>query len=244
MCAGAGTRVSTSAMMCVDGSQTVVEQHAVRFGGAIGLHLQLTQGAPICSPDQVPSLVLSDGRFPSRRPLPSVRAADISREWRAQMARLCDLGIRPDHLDTHHHVHGRPHGDGEILREYAALAAEFGLAARSGSSEVVAALRAKGVACPDIVVSFSEMQADLDALFAILTAERQAGPADLIVEICCHPGFYDSDLESRTLPRYGRLREKELAALVRGEFLERLHRERWCVIGYDDVRRLREGHTL
>lgn len=241
LCADAGVHLSTSAMMCIDGSQAVVRQHASRFNGGIGLHLQLTQGTPICTAREVPSLVMADGRFPARRPGVSVRATDVAREWRAQMRRLGEFGIAPDHIDTHHDVHARPHGNGEILREYAALAAEFALPARSGPRHVAAALRACEVACPDVVVSFSEMQADFDALFSALKVEREVGPPDLVIEICCHPGYYDSDLESRTLPHYGRLREKELAALVKGGLVERLRREGWTVIGYGDMKGLRRG---
>jgi predicted glycoside hydrolase/deacetylase ChbG (UPF0249 family) len=239
LCSESGILLSTSAMTCVEGSQAILERDARQFAGGIGLHLQLTQGTPICPAGEVPSLVTANGHFPDRRPAVSVQAADIAREWRAQMNRLRELGIVPDHLDTHHNVHARPLGDGKILREYAALAAEFNLPARSGPRCVAGALRDNGVACPDVLISFSEAQGDLDALVAALDTEREAAGDDLLVEICCHPGLYDLALEARTLPRYGRLREKELAAFVRGEFVKRLQEEGWTIIEYRDVKRLR-----
>jgi predicted glycoside hydrolase/deacetylase ChbG (UPF0249 family) len=77
----------------------------------VGAHLTLVGGAPVSNPGAVRSLVGPDGRFPAR---PSelfllwaqgaLRADDVQRELDAQAARLCDAGLRIDHLDTRFHI--------------------------------------------------------------------------------------------------------------------------------------------
>jgi predicted glycoside hydrolase/deacetylase ChbG (UPF0249 family) len=80
-------------------------------GLGVGVHLSLIDGAPVCSPGAVRSLVGPDGRFPAK---PSelflswakgaLRADDVEREMDAQVGRLRDAGLRIDHLDTRWHI--------------------------------------------------------------------------------------------------------------------------------------------
>jgi predicted glycoside hydrolase/deacetylase ChbG (UPF0249 family) len=82
---------------------------APRLG--VGVHLTLTSGRPVSPPSSVRSLIQPDELFPTsgrhvlrawlRRTL---AAEEIEREFDAQVGRLRDLGLRIDHLDTHHHV--------------------------------------------------------------------------------------------------------------------------------------------
>lgn len=77
----------------------------------VGVHLTLVDGAPVCSPSAVRSLVAGDGTFPSRpRDLffdwakGAMRADDVERELDAQVSRLAALGLGLDHLDTRFHI--------------------------------------------------------------------------------------------------------------------------------------------
>jgi len=90
----------------------------------VGVHLTLTALRPILPPVEVASLVDRDGRF--RRQFwraPLLDKEQVTREWRAQIQRLVDAGLRPTHLDSHHHIHLWP-GFTEIVVE---LAREFEL---------------------------------------------------------------------------------------------------------------------
>src|SRR5262245_983783 len=77
----------------------------------VGLHFNLTAGAPVSPPGRVPSLVDRAGRFlPLARLLARALAGrlardDLEREADAQLARLRAAGLRPTHADSHHHVH-------------------------------------------------------------------------------------------------------------------------------------------
>ncbi len=80
----------------------------------VGVHLVLTWGRPVLSPEAVPSLVGPEGTFHPlkvflRRLLTGrINRAEVGREWRAQVEKVIQAGIRPGHLDSHHHVHVFP----------------------------------------------------------------------------------------------------------------------------------------
>lgn len=93
----------------------------------VGCHLVLVGGTAVSPPDEIPSLVGADGKFP--RTLPqfvaklssgNVRPRDIERELRAQIEKIRRAGIEPTHVDTHKHTHAHPmvmNALGKVARE-------------------------------------------------------------------------------------------------------------------------------
>lgn len=80
-----------------------------------GIHLTLTGGAPVSAPAAVPSLLDDNLEFhPTisgflvRYFCGSIRLAEVEVEWRHQIQRMVDSGLRPSHLDGHQHVHLLP----------------------------------------------------------------------------------------------------------------------------------------
>jgi len=81
----------------------------------VGVHLNLSDGAPVNTARAVPSLVddqgeLSDGPEQlllklARRKL---KLSEVEREWEAQIEKIRGAGIFPTHLDGHKHVHMLP----------------------------------------------------------------------------------------------------------------------------------------
>jgi predicted glycoside hydrolase/deacetylase ChbG (UPF0249 family) len=72
-------------------------------------------GRPVLPPGDVPSLAPRAGalRASWRQFLPAwwvgrVRRTEVAAEWRAQVRRALDAGIRPTHLDSHQHLHVIP----------------------------------------------------------------------------------------------------------------------------------------
>jgi len=96
----------------------------------VGVHLNLTQGRPICSPSQVPSIITSDGSF---YPTPGILAwriltrrvmpGDVENELRSQIEKIVSAGVRITHLDSHKHIHLLPPIFGVVAR----LAREYGI---------------------------------------------------------------------------------------------------------------------
>jgi len=105
-----------------------------------GVHLNATQGRPVLPVERVPSLVGRDGRFRplgafvSRGMFRRIRVAELEAEWRAQIARVRQAGVKISHLDSHQHVHLIP----AIFRKLAVrLAEDEGLAVRTMHGPVV-----------------------------------------------------------------------------------------------------------
>ncbi len=122
-----GLVTSTSLMANMPAFQHAVEQVLrpnPRLG--VGVHLCLTSGRPLSAARETPLLVDGAGRFRHGflglvRLVRSRQRGDaltqITREWRAQVARIEDCRITIDHLDSHQHVH--------MIPELFAVAAEI-----------------------------------------------------------------------------------------------------------------------
>ena len=202
---------------------------------ALGLHLNLTTGAPSAPPARVPSLLGTGGDFLRldrlllRLSLGQVRTGDLEREIAAQLERALRAGAALDHLDGHHHIHLHP----RVLPIAVRLAAAYGVPAVRCPEETAPApggeaprdrlrrlavgaaarrlrrrARAAGLATSDHFRGLGVGLAfDLPALVATL-ASLPAG----LTELMCHPGYPDAELARRT--SYAAGRERELAALT------------------------------
>lgn len=92
---------------------------------SVGLHLNLTQGTPLCKPSDVKSLVDSNGQF-RKLGLSHPRAAktsDLEREIRAQIEKFCQFGFPQLHIDGHHYVTFMP----KVLGIIAKIAPEYNI---------------------------------------------------------------------------------------------------------------------
>ncbi|MBI4492798.1 MAG: ChbG/HpnK family deacetylase [Chloroflexi bacterium] len=204
---------------------------AAEVGLELGLHLNLTTGRPACPLEEVPSLVDADGRFHSlgelllRLAAGRVQPDDLERELEAQVARARLLGVRPSHLNAHHHVHLHPMVGAAALR----LAAAHGLPLRCpvepprgwhprdlarGLLLLPPAWRlrrqaqALGIPTAHHFLGISLGYGfDARALAAALLRLPEG-----LTELMCHPGYPDAELAAAT--RYTAGRERELVALT------------------------------
>lgn len=72
----------------------------------VGIHLNLTQGRPLCPPSSVPSLTAADGVFlgPVAARSGVFRPEDVEMEMEAQTEAFLATGLRPSHIDLHEHL--------------------------------------------------------------------------------------------------------------------------------------------
>lgn len=77
-------------------------------GISIGLHINFTQGYPVCKPAEIPSLVDKNGLFHSKTTLvkllseKKVLLIEVEKELKAQYSRLKEItNNRVDHFDSH-----------------------------------------------------------------------------------------------------------------------------------------------
>jgi predicted glycoside hydrolase/deacetylase ChbG (UPF0249 family) len=222
-----GAVASTTAMVCGVEAAESIARCAPRIPGRVGLHLQLTDGAPRSGPGEVPSLVGADGRFPrNREAMGRVDPRDVAREWEAQLRVLRELGIEPTHVDSHHHVHQLP----GVFPVYVDLARRHALRARGGSPAQVRRLRQRGVPTAD-VFSPGFFRGALDAadLLAVVAIAARRCPEGGTIELMSHPGRVDDELRRRSI--YVEERERELATLCAPELPERLRGRGIALVG-------------
>jgi predicted glycoside hydrolase/deacetylase ChbG (UPF0249 family) len=198
---------------------------------AIGVHLNITHGAPVLPEVRVFGLVDEDGlfyrrnRFLKRMVAGRIDLVQVEDEFRAQIEKVVEAGIRPSHLDSHESIHMYP----SIFRVVASLARELRLPVRlqdepmsrhafAGrdnylryiSSEAFAKnqvmktlsrryrvlLRDWGIPTSDSFLStFNCLRKDPNNLEGSLVRELE-NLRPGVTELMVHPGFSDSLLES------------------------------------------------
>jgi chitin disaccharide deacetylase len=176
-------------------------------GLGVGLHMNLTLGAPLARPERIPSLVDAEGTF-LRDPV-AVASRAAADEVRIELGNQIDafrrlMGGFPTHLDTHHHV-GRHSPVLEVLLEFARA---LKLPVRSSDEAVRVAAQTLGLRTPDHFRGESGPEPYWSAERVL--AHLQELP-DGVTEFMTHPGHYDDEL---AYSRYGRQRETELAGLT------------------------------
>lgn len=202
-----GTTLLVNGDAMEDGAR-LVREHGI----PCGVHLNLSEGMPLGGP--IPGICDEEGRFLGKMGLrralieKDVDALAVKRELRLQIERAKELGIIPDHLDTHQHC-------GILLPLMALhleLAREEQIPVRRSSPVEPAAmdpggflgeemrlyrhrapqvdhfLQKKGVPAPDGLIGMPFLNAyDTDAMLRVL---MQLKPGTW--EWMCHPGRRDA----------------------------------------------------
>jgi predicted glycoside hydrolase/deacetylase ChbG (UPF0249 family) len=198
----------------------------------VGIHLNLTTGSPVLPPEQVPTLLGSNGKLSKRLFHLRFRVdlAEAKREWSAQVEKgIALLGRTPTHLDTHRYLQGYP-GFTQVMLEVArtynipAVRSLYpgpemlppsllkvwnpaGILVSQYLRRSVALTKASGVQRPD-----ATMSGDFDLAGLLGKLERLS---EGVTELICHPGELDDRL--RSLSSLREQREVELAALTSPE---------------------------
>jgi len=207
----------------------------------LGIHLTLSAGRPLLGASHVPSLVNNEGYFfrDSRLAVRRAETLEVEKEWRAQVERVLGLGVRPTHVDSHHHVHLAP----RLMHLAVKLAKEYGI-------PCIRRLTVRDVwreshpwrhalVLPDIAISqyivlgsglcFPRGVLSLHEHFLAALVRLSPG----IYEVYCHPGKVDDALTKVSSLKYER--ERELEYLVSPELREGLQRLGVKLATYRDV---------
>jgi len=217
----------TSATLMVNGEAAVDAALAAadNTGLGVGLHLNLTSGAPMRPPGEVPSLLGADGRFPGLRQalwrltIGKARTRELEDEIVAQIDRMVELGVRPTHIDSHHHLHAHPRLRSLLSR----VCPRHGIHRMRGYHMPVRSTKSLGVVLaarlpagaplksPDRFMGIEEMGGG--ELAAPL--RRELARTGGTLELMCHPGYVDEDLARAT--SYSAPRQLELERLLSPE---------------------------
>lgn len=209
----------------------------------MGVHLVLTMGKPVSSPETVPSITDGDGRFFKYaalvEQLPHINLEEVQWEWRAQVEAFVNAsGRRPTHLDSHHHSSYFSPG---LFRQMLALANEYECAIRfpftgniskeleETDKHVPALIGEFAPRRPDrFVVDFYDEGATLERLLDIINTLP-----DGTTEIMCHPGYTDSAFAKESV--YNDQRDRELKTLTDPSVKEALQANSIQLITFADL---------
>ncbi len=109
--------IVTSTSLLANGAAfaDALEKASSAPGLGVGVHLNLSDGAPVADRESVTSLLNDEGEFAGgpeslllRRARRGLLLGEVEREWEAQIEKVRDAGIEPTHLDGHKHVHMLP----------------------------------------------------------------------------------------------------------------------------------------
>jgi predicted glycoside hydrolase/deacetylase ChbG (UPF0249 family) len=201
-----GIITSTTVMVNLPGLERSRDLVREASGLGLGLHVNLTFGAPVLPAGAVPSLVDGAGYFVRDRTRAGESGADpeIRAEIAAQVRRFEEVfGYRPTHLDTHYHMHRLPRVFAAVL----GAAGELGVPVRALTSEMGAEIRGRGLSASDRAVG------DVGPAAYWTTESLQEFIQEIeegVTELMCHPGFAD---EALSVSSYNTQREGELRAL-------------------------------
>ncbi|MCF1684654.1 MAG: carbohydrate deacetylase [Tetragenococcus koreensis] len=179
-----GILTSTTMLANMPGFEHGVElaQNYPNLG--IGVHLTLTCGKPLLNDvpsisdnDSFHSLSFYEGDF-------SVNPDEVYREWRAQIEKILLTGIKPTHLDSHHHVNSF----GPMKEIFIELAQKYNLPVRNNFD------------VPSCLKTTKKFSMDFDQLADEKEIWKPITIKNLIqdckeyhsVECMCHPGFIDN----------------------------------------------------
>ena len=110
-----GALTSASLMVGEAGFEEGLRVARANPGMAVGLHLTLTDGAPVLPAARIPSLTQPNGRFRNDMAalglllvLSPAAKAELAAEVAAQMERFTQTGLICDHVNAHKHYHLHP----------------------------------------------------------------------------------------------------------------------------------------
>lgn len=221
-CHRQGVVTSTTLLVNGEAVDSARELAAATPSLGVGLHLNLTSGAPTLPAESVSSLLGGDGLFPgankalARLSMGAVNRQELDREIAAQVEALRSLGLDPTHVDSHHHIHAHPVVGAAVARVCPRLgiskARGFRLRPRSLKAAAIRLAAAMsrgrgGLRSPDRFAGI-EVMGERDVADYLRRALQAGGDS---LEYMCHPGYADEQLYR--ISSYNSLRQVELEAL-------------------------------
>lgn len=223
-----GIITDTTLMVNMPAAQEALDIALECFPDRVGIHLNLTCGCPVLEPAEVPSLVDESGYFYRRRAALMEKATieDIEKELRAQVEKFLKAGLKPSHLDCHHHLHLHP----MVAKIVAELALELNVPVRAVDTQTRAYFKSRGVITPNhFSMDFYGERASYENLMSILDSYGCG-----VMEIMTHPGYCDPELSE--ISTYTYFREKELEILTNPLMRDVLEEKNIMLVSFKDLK--------
>lgn len=193
-------------------------------GLGVGIHFVLTAGYPLS--EGVDSLVDESGKFKKTGiQEKSAKIDDVRKEFRAQMDKFLSFGIKPTHIDSHHHVHGAE----QIFEVVKEMALEYNLPVRLALNE--------DIKFPNDIKTTSAFE---DGFYG----NEKITPENIIklidenkdkesFEIMSHPAYLDQQILNSS--SYALPRTKELETLTSDEVKNYINENNIDLISYKNL---------
>lgn len=180
---------STTLMCNMNDMEHAIELSKKNPELGVGIHFVLTAGKPLA--EGVESLVDENGTFIKFEEIAeNAKKEDIKKELECQLNKFLSYGIKPTHIDSHHHVH-RIGKVFEVVKDIAIKnnlpirfieefdeSMYYGIKTTNKFSE---AFYGKDMITTDGLISLLDEYRDFE-----------------IVEIMCHPGYLDQSILNRS----------------------------------------------
>jgi|SRR5690554_414843 len=202
--------VRSTSLLAVGGAvEQAVELARAHPKLGIGVHLSLDLGRPVLAPELIPSLIGPEGVFrrPSFDSSLELNIMELEQEWRAQIEFVLAQGLKPTHLDGHHHFHLHP----QLFALSCKLARTYELALRplplGWPSQDYAELTT--VRHPDTCVTDFYDDGVEESFFTEFFT-KYPYLRDEIVEVMCHPAYVDDVIATRSSYNFPRVKELQI----------------------------------
>lgn len=193
-----GILTSATIMANMPGFNQAIEMAKANPGLGVGVHLVLTCASPLLKNKK--SISTETGEFKNISFYEGdyrIDPDEVYQEWHAQIQKVIDAGIQPDHIDSHHFVNMFP----QIHEAYERLAREYNLPVR-GNYEV-----------PSDITTTARFDDAVDHFALTKPVWKSMAIRDLIqdvqtygsVEAMSHPGYVDAELNDRSSFTTGRV---------------------------------------
>ncbi|WP_062268633.1 chitin disaccharide deacetylase [Endozoicomonas arenosclerae] len=194
---------STTMMVGMPGEAHGVELAKEYPGLKIGIHLRLTAGHSLCK--GLKTLTDETGQFNSQTDFygnENICPEEVEKEFRAQIDHFISLGLKPTHLDSHHHCYGHPVAYPVVKK----IASEMGIPLRTVDSKEVSTIGEYSYRFSD------EFYGDVSEamLLEIVDQEIASQGSNCILELMCHPAFIDPALYQMSSYCIQRVKETEI----------------------------------
>lgn len=199
----------------------------------LGIHLTLDLGKPICDPKEVASLIDEHGDFKHYdfHQLPTCwNLGEVEKEWRAQINKMLDYGLKPSHIDSHHHIHMEP----TLFPIYVLLAKEYDLAIRFHPRKLSENER---IECESLIDGLKKAEAFSSGFYDEgVTLEFFETLLELnveTVEIMSHPAYLDHKILTKS--KYNMKRSLELHYFMSEELKTKLEELNIQLINFKEL---------
>lgn len=207
-----GVLTSTTLMAGMPGFEHAVQLAKKNPGLGVGVHLTLTCGKPVL--DSHKTLIDENGYFKKlsfyNDESTEVDEMEVYNEWKAQIEKIYSAGIKPTHLDSHHHIHTFKTNPKIVKR----LAKEYGLPVRN-SFDDINVLKKDGIKCNDVLINpWTEIEKKIeqsqdkvnDLAQEICRLVEKYKSCD-VIEVMWHPAYLDFKILSESSFAYPRVIE-------------------------------------